>query len=131
VKQYEELYRDMSAEIDSRPRIGGVFGGIDVDTLIKQTQKDILKMHMEQDLSYGFYRNFKWSWPYYQWVLDSMLMKSLVFRKEREIPDLPVELRRMHEVIASIKAKYQKDFEDLSGVVAEYDGAVWLGNIDL
>lgn len=126
VKQYEELYRGMSAEIDSLPKMGGVFGGIDIDTLIKQTQKDRLKRSMEQDLSHGFYRNFKWRWSYYQWVLNSVLMKSPVFRKEREIRDLPVELRRMYEMIASIKAKYQKEFEDLSGVVAEYDGAVWL-----
>lgn len=131
VKQYERIYRETVVQIDSRPRIDGVFGEIDVDTLIKQTQKDKLKMRMEQDLSYGFYRNFKWSWPYYQWVLDSVLMKSPVFRKEREIPDLPVELRRMHEMIASIRAKYQKDFEDLSGVVVEYDGIVWLDNINL
>ena len=128
VKQYEELYREMSAEIDNRPKMGGVFGGIDVDILIKQTQKDLLKTRMEQELSYGFHRNFRWPWSYYQWVLSGILMKSPVFSRER---DIPVELRAMHEMVASIRAKYKKEFEDLTGVVVEYDGEVWLDNINL
>jgi hypothetical protein len=128
VKQYEELYREMSVEIDSRPKTGDAFGGIDVDTLIKQTQKDALKTRMEQELSHGFYRNFKWPWPYYQWVLSGVLVKSPVFGRGR---DIPMELGTMHEMIASIRAKYEKEFEDLAGVVVEYDGEVWLDNINL
>ena len=51
-----------------------------------------------------------------------------VFSRER---DIPVGLRTMYEMVASIRAKYKKEFEDLTGVVAEYDGEVWLDNIDL
>ena len=37
----------------------------------------------------------------------------------------------MHEMVASIRAKHKKEFEDLTGVVVEYDGVVMLDNINL
>lgn len=73
VKQYEDLYHDMSAEIDGHPRTGYVFDGMDIDAIIRQTQKDRLKGRLERDLEYRFCDGFKWDHQYYRWVLDGVL----------------------------------------------------------
>ncbi len=132
VNLYGNLYHEMSAEIDRLPRTGHVFKGMDMDAIITQTRKDIAKMHLERDLRYGFSKEFKWDHLYYQWVLDGVLRESPVFRRDMSSPaNLPVELRRMEEVVEDIKTKYQKEFQELGDVVAEYDGRIWLGNFSV
>lgn len=132
VKHHEELYHEMSAEIDKQPRIGYVVNGVDIDTLIKQLRKDDLRMRLEQDLRYGFCKQFRWDWRYYQGVLNRVLRESPIFGRDRDVPpNLPAELRRMHEAAATIKAKYREEFEELSDVVAEFGGVIWLGNFEV
>ena len=130
VNQYEELCREKSAQIDSQPRIGGVYDGIDIDAHIKQARKDILKTLLEQELRYGLFERFDWEWPYYQWVLQGVLKQSPVFqRPEQSTINLPPRLKALHERIAGIKAKYKEHFEELGDVVVEYDGMVLSGNL--
>jgi hypothetical protein len=132
VKQCEELDHELSAQIDSRPRVGGVYDGIDIDALIKGVQRDTLKMRLEQNLCYGFCKQFNWDWPYYWWVLDGVLRGSPVFgRTEQDQSILPPEFRAMHDRVANIKEKYKEEFEELGNVIAEYDGVVWLENLVL
>ena len=122
VRTCEERCRELSAEIESRPRKAGVHDGIDLDAAIKQVQKDEVKTRLEQYLSYEFCKEFDWDQPYYQWVLTSVLQESAVFRRaEREAADLPAELRAFNHKIARIKDEYRKEFEEL--------GKVWLGTI--
>lgn len=119
VRQCESLYRERSAQID----------GVDIDTLIKQTQKDTLRMRIEQWLSHEFCREFNWDWPYYCWVLRSVLEKSPVFARNKDLQaNLSEEHRRINETVAGIRARYQEEFDELKDVFVEYDGNIWLNN---
>jgi hypothetical protein len=132
VRQYEKLYHEMSAKIDGLPRTGHVFNGMDMDTIIAQTRKDMVKAHLKQNLRHGFSREFNWDPFYFEWVLDDVLRKSPVFRRDTSSPaNLPMELRRMEEAVAAIKTKYQKEFQEMGNVVAEYAGGIWLGNFSV
>lgn len=130
MRKCEELYRELSTEIESRPRIAGVYDGIDIDASIKQVQKDGVKIRLEQYLSHEFYKDFSWDWPYYQWVLIRVFQESPVFRRaEPEAAYLPAELKPFYARVARIKDKYRKEFEEVGNVVVEHDGGVWLSNI--
>ena len=129
VNLYENLYHEMSVEIDRLPRTGYVFNGMDMDPIITKNRKDDVKMRLERDLRYGFCEEFEWDNLYYQWVLDGVLRESSVFRSSTDSPiHLPMEFGKVEEMVADIKTKYQKEFQELGEVVAEYDGKIWLGN---
>jgi hypothetical protein len=132
VHQYEELYRKLAAEIENRPRVGGVFGGLDVDVLIKETQKQSLKTQMEQELSHGFCHEFNWDWPYYQWVLSQVLKKSSVFGERKDVlVNEPESFKQMYEEVARIRTRYRKEFEEVGSTVVEYAGEIWLQNVQV
>ena len=130
VKQYEESYHKLASRIDGRPKIGGVFNGMDVDILMKQTQKEHLKTQVEQQLTYGLYSEFNWDWRYYCWVLGQTLSESSVFARTQDVPaNLPERFKRTYEAIAAIKAKYAKELKKLENTVVEFDGDIWLRNV--
>lgn len=129
VKEYEGLYHELSERIDSQPRIGGVYDGIDIDALVKRLNKNRLKIQLEQDLNHGFCREFTWGWAYYQWVLEGVLEHSSVFGKtEPEIVSLTPEFRALDHKVGDIKARYKQHFAALCDVVAEYNGMVFREN---
>jgi hypothetical protein len=127
VRQYEELFRKLASQIDERPRVSDISNGMDFDVFIKETQKDILKTQMEQELTYEFCHEFNWDWRYYLWVLNQVLAESPVFARAANIPS--ERFKPAYEMIASIKAKYKEEFKELESTVVEYNGSTWLRNI--
>lgn len=129
VKEYEGLYYELSERIDSQPRVGGVYDGIDIDALVRQLNKDRVKRQLEQDLNHRFCKEFTWDWAYYQWVLGSVLKKSSVFgRSEPDMSSLAPEFRALDHKVGDIKARYKHQFAALGDVVAEYNGIVFREN---
>jgi hypothetical protein len=131
VCEYEELYHEISAGIDKRPPKIGVHRGMDFDLLVAALDKDQVRSQMEQELKHGFFREFRWDWPYYQWVLDKVLAQSAAFGTPRSPAHLPPEFQKFEQVVARAKAKHQREFEDLQDVIVEYDGTLWSGNISM
>lgn len=128
VKEYEEIYYELSKRIDGQPRVGGVYDGIDIDALVREPDRDRVKRRLEQDLYHRFCKEFTWDWVYYQWVLDGVLKHSSVFGKsEPEI--VAPEFRALEHKIGNIKARYSQQFAALGDVVVEYNGIVFQENI--
>ncbi len=129
VKEYEKLYCQLAARIDSQPMVGAVYDGIDLDALIKQLNKDRVKRQLEQDLRHGFCKEFSWDWHYYQWALEGILRRSPVFvKKELEVSPTP-EFQALEQMVSAIKARYAQHFAELGDVVVEYKGMVLQGNM--
>jgi len=127
VRQYEELFRKLASQIDKQPRTSGMFNGMDFDVFIKETQKDILKTQMEQELTYEFFHEFNWDLRYYHWVLGQILAESQVFARATNIP--LERFKPEYEMIAAMKSKYEGEFKELENTVVEYDRSTWLRNI--
>ena len=132
VKLFEELYLNESKRIDGLPQINGTHNRIDIDATIKQTQKDLIRIRLEQDLMFEFCKNFKWEWGYYQMVLHELLDKSNVFRTTRSSTEgLPTQIVLMKEEVVAIREKYKKRFEALKNVVVKYGEFIFNGTIIL
>ena len=132
VAEYERLFERLAAEIDGRPAVYGLHNGVDIDAVVREGRKQIVKMHLERDLKDGLRREFNWDWAYSLWVLGRVLERSPVFGEaSRERVNLPPAVLALHERVAEIKAKHRRHFEALEDVVAEYGGMIYLGNVAL
>jgi len=123
VKELEQLYYREAAKIDNRSHTDDTFGGRNVGELMAETDKMIFKNQIKQWLSHEYYKNFKWDWCYYNWVLDKVLKKSTVFG------DKYASSVNTNDAVTAIKEKYKRDFEELEDVIVEYNGIVWQKNI--
>jgi len=123
VEELEQEYYSVAAKIDNRPQTDDTFGGRNVGELMAETDKMIIKHQIEQWLSHEYYKNFKWDWYYYHWVLDKVLKKSPVFGDKYE------SSANINDAITVIKEKYKRDFKELEDVIVEYNGVIWQQNI--
>lgn len=83
VNSYENLYKEISEQIDQSPKMGRVFDGFDFDDFTKQTQKNIIKTRMEQALFFDHSKQFKWDRSYYHWIIQKILDNSEIFGKRQ------------------------------------------------
>jgi hypothetical protein len=130
VRSYENFYNRESTKIDNLPKLYGTHKGLDFDTIIKQTQKDLIKTRLEQDLMFDFCKKFNWDWGYYQKVLSEILARSSVFRASPSFEnELPPQVKKIQEDVRGIREKYSKQFEEFKNVVVEYGGMMFNQNI--
>ncbi|UCG66314.1 MAG: HNH endonuclease [Deltaproteobacteria bacterium] len=130
IDAYESEYREISDQLDMLPKQYGIYKGLDIDTFIKQSRKDIIKKQFEQAILYEHQKEFKWDWPKYYQVVQKLFEDSEVFRaKERMTTSLPKEYERINMHISEIKKKYSSDFAELKGTIAEYGGFIFNGTI--
>jgi hypothetical protein len=129
VRQYEELYQKLASQIDGRPKVSDIsINGIDFDAFMRETDKNLLKTRMEQELTYEFCHEFAWDWQYYQWVLKQVLAESPIFARATNIQtDLPEVFKPTYEMIAAMKAKYKEEFEGLEDTIVKYAGLILQG----
>ncbi len=133
VQECEELFKKKAEEIDKQPKKDGPpNSSIDFDKFIKETDKEILKTKIKEFLTYEFCHEFNWDWHYYVKVLNKVLAESPVFDHK---PDLLTNhserFKQANNTIATMKAKYQTELEDLEDLVVEYNGSFWSGNIQV
>ena len=130
IDAYESKYKEISEQIDMLPKQHGSYKGLDIDTFIKQSRKDIIKAQFEQAILYDHQKEFKWDWPKYFGVVHKLFKDSEVFSaKERMPTSLPKEYERINMHISEIKKKYSSDFNELEGTIAEYGGFIFNGTI--
>ncbi len=130
IEDYESKYRAISKQVDMIPKEYGTYKGIDIDTFIKQTRKDIIKSQFERAILYEHKKEFRWDWPKYYEVVQKLFKDSEVFRpKERMTTSLPKEYKRIDRHIFEIKKKYSSDFDELEGTKVEYGGFIFDGTI--
>ena len=131
IRCYEDKYKELSEQVDALPReheIHHDWG--DIDALIKQSQKDIIRIRFEQAILYDHQKEFKWNWPYYFGVVDKLFKDSEIFGSSPKFqPHIPEGFEKMLSHISNIKEAYCKDFEELEDIVVEYGGRVFSGNI--
>lgn len=126
VKEYEEFYIIQSREINNLPQVYGIHNGINYDKEIRNVQKNILKINLEQDLRDNFFKNFKWKREYYERILSKILMESSIFNKNnRSHKDL------YQPKVNQIIEKYSKEFSKLKDIIVKYDGIIIDGAICL
>jgi len=132
VKECEKYYHKASTQIDKQPQIAIPFRGFDVDKQIKDLQKDRLKHELERKPMDALSQNFKWDWNYCWHVLDRMLEKSPVFRKEKKTTfNSSEQLIEISKKIERLKGKYKQEFDELQDIVIQYDGIILSENIAL
>ncbi len=130
IQSYEIRYRELSEEIDALPRKFGTFDNFDLDSFIKQNQKDEIKRQCEQAILWGHQEEFKWEFPYYYKVVHKLFEDSEVFNSRQNITTpLSNEHEKMNMHISKIKEKHGKDFETLEDTVVEYAGMILDGTI--
>ena len=130
IDAYESKYKEISEQIDMLPKQHGSYKGLDIDTFIKQSRKDIIKTQFEQAILYDHQKEFKWDWPKYFGVVHKLFKDSEVFiAKERMPTSLPKEYERINMHISEIKKKYSSDFNELEDTIAEYGGFIFNGTI--
>ncbi len=123
VKECEQLYYSRAARVDVQYN--------NHPENIRQNINDSNKASIVRYLRYEYCKEFKWTWTYYQQVLDQVLNESPVFNRSRDKPaNYPAELRLVHEKVAEIKEKYKNEFEKVRGTVAEYNSNMWTGFIN-
>ena len=130
IQFYEAKYKEVSEQIDLLPADYENHNGLDIDSFIKQTQKDIIRMRFEQAILHDHYKEFKWDWSYYSWVVDKLFKNSEIFRLRQSIPTpVPTEYEQISMHISKIKETYSKDFDELEDTVAEYGRMRFSGSI--
>jgi hypothetical protein len=130
IQSYEVKYKEISEEIDALPRKYENLNNFELDSFIKQNQKDGIKRQCEQAILYGHQKEFKWEWPYYYKVVHKLFEDSKIFHSRQNITaPLSKEHERINMRISKIKEEYGKDFEALEDTVAEYGGMILDGTI--
>ncbi len=132
VKLCERYYLKGLAEIEKQPRIAPIFNNIDLDKLIKDTRKNSLKHEIELRLRETVFKEFKWDWYYTEFVLESVLSKSSVFRKPGRSPSSSSRmLIKISKMIDTLKKKYKQEFREVENVIVKYNGMILMNNIAL
>jgi hypothetical protein len=131
VKECEDLFRKREAQRDKMPSIKGVFNSIDFDALREETESELLRAKLVEYLTYEFYKEFKWEWPYYVSVLNQVLAQSSVFARTSNLRSDREEFKQANDMIAKMKEKYKAEFSGLDDVVVEYNGNIWSQNIQV
>jgi len=129
VKECEEIFQKRAAQIDEFPRISDTYNGMDFDAFFKEMEKELLKTKLEQYLTYEFCHEFNWDWQYYMNALNQVLAKSPVFAR---IPNISTNLdkfKQLDDKITMMKEKYMTELRGLDDIVVEYNGNIWLRNI--
>jgi|GEM_PF-2556377 len=137
VQMFEDRYIEAAKAIDLTPNTGRIIQGIDLDAVLKQVNKDLVKSRMESMLMFEISKIFnKWSWLYYSWVLDKILSNSKIFGQHKKdvgtlSDNFDIEIKKIENYAAQIRKRYRQYFKSLEDVVVEFGGISMLDNIQI